>query len=78
MSLFTEILVDVCLIIFIVSTISKLELKKGEINKDFYGNVLKPFTEVIRHPIAPDEEEIERNSRSRSAKLRIAVRNDGE
>jgi 16S rRNA (cytosine1402-N4)-methyltransferase len=51
---------------------------EGEIKKDFYGNVLKPFTEVIRHPIAPDEEEIERNSRSRSAKLRIAVRNDGE
>jgi 16S rRNA (cytosine1402-N4)-methyltransferase len=50
---------------------------EGEIKKDFYGNVLKPFTEVIRHPIAPTEEEIERNSRARSAKLRIAVRNDG-
>jgi len=50
---------------------------EGEIKKDFYGNVLKPFTEVIRHPISPDEEEIERNSRARSAKLRIAVRNDG-
>lgn len=51
---------------------------EGEIKKDFYGNVLKPFTEVVRHPIVPDEEEIERNSRARSAKLRIAVRNGGE
>ncbi len=50
---------------------------EGEIKKDFYGNVLKPFTEVIRHPIAPDEQEIERNPRSRSAKLRIAIRNEG-
>lgn len=47
----------------------------GEIEKDFYGNILKPFTEVIRHPIIPNEEEIERNTRARSAKLRIAVRN---
>ena len=50
---------------------------EGDIKKDFYGNVLKPFTEIIRHPIVPDEEEIERNSRARSAKLRIAVRNEG-
>lgn len=47
----------------------------GEIEKDFYGNVLKPFTEIIRHPIVPSDEEIERNSRARSAKLRIAERN---
>jgi 16S rRNA (cytosine1402-N4)-methyltransferase len=44
----------------------------GEIQKDFYGNILKPFDEVVRHPIVPSEEEIERNPRSRSAKLRIA------
>ena len=47
----------------------------GEITKDFYGNVLKPFTEVVRKPIIPSDEEIERNSRARSAKLRIAKRN---
>lgn len=49
----------------------------GEINKDFFGNVLKPFTEVNRHPIIPAEEEIEKNTRARSAKLRIAERNGG-
>lgn len=47
----------------------------GEIEKDFFGNVLKPFNEVVRHPIIPSDEEIERNSRARSAKLRIAERN---
>lgn len=44
----------------------------GEITKDFYGNVLKPFNEIVRHPIIPSEEEIAVNTRSRSAKLRIA------
>lgn len=48
---------------------------EGEITKDFFGNVLKPFTEITRHPIVPSEEEIERNPRARSAKLRIAERN---
>ncbi|MDX2362269.1 MAG: 16S rRNA (cytosine(1402)-N(4))-methyltransferase RsmH [Crocinitomicaceae bacterium] len=47
----------------------------GKIEKDFYGNVLKPFTEIVRKPITPNEEELERNNRSRSAKLRIAERN---
>ena len=47
----------------------------GEIEKDFFGNVLKPFKEIVRHPIIPTDEEIEENSRARSAKLRIAERN---
>ena len=48
----------------------------GEITKDFFGNVLKPFTEITRHPIVASEQEIELNSRSRSAKLRISERNE--
>ena len=48
---------------------------KGDITKDFYGNILKPFSEIIRKPIIPSEEEIKINSRARSAKLRIAERN---
>jgi 16S rRNA (cytosine1402-N4)-methyltransferase len=47
----------------------------GEITKDFFGNVLKPFTEINRHPIVPTEDETSANSRARSAKLRIAERN---
>lgn len=48
---------------------------KGEIEKDFFGNVFKPFTEIVRHPIVANDEELERNNRARSAKLRIAERN---
>lgn len=48
----------------------------GEIEKDFFGNVLKPFTEIVRHPIVASDEEIELNNRARSAKLRIAERNE--
>ncbi|PKR79832.1 16S rRNA (cytosine(1402)-N(4))-methyltransferase [Brumimicrobium salinarum] len=51
---------------------------KGKINKDFFGNVLRPLSGVTRKPLVASEEEIERNSRARSAKLRIAERNEGE
>jgi 16S rRNA (cytosine1402-N4)-methyltransferase len=46
----------------------------GEITKDFFGNVQKPFEEWNRHPLVPTDAEIERNSRARSAKLRIATK----
>ena len=45
---------------------------EGKINKDFYGNALVPFKLINRSVIIPDEDEIQRNPRSRSAKLRIA------
>jgi 16S rRNA (cytosine1402-N4)-methyltransferase len=44
----------------------------GELEKDFYGNPLRPFEAVNRKVIEASEEEIEQNSRARSAKLRIA------
>ena len=44
----------------------------GKIEKDFYGNHISPFTVVFRKPIVPAEEEISRNTRARSAKLRVA------
>jgi 16S rRNA (cytosine1402-N4)-methyltransferase len=46
----------------------------GEVEKDFYGNEIKPFEAVNRKPIEPSEEEIEKNKRARSAKLRVAVK----
>ncbi len=49
---------------------------EGKIEKDFFGNILKPLEEVNRKPILPSEEEMERNPRSRSAKLRIAIKLD--
>lgn len=51
-------------------------MKTGNIegieNKDFFGRVYTPWKQITRSPIVPDDEEIERNPRSRSAKLRVA------
>lgn len=44
---------------------------EGEIEKDFYGNIQTPFR-LIEKGLSASAEEIERNPRSRSAKLRIA------
>ncbi len=44
----------------------------GELEKDFYGNPIKPFQAVNRKPIEATEKEIEENKRARSAKLRVA------
>ena len=44
----------------------------GEVEKDFYGNEIKPLKGVTRKPVEATKEEIERNPRARSAKLRIA------
>lgn len=45
---------------------------EGEIEKDFFGNIMKPLHGVTRKPIEASDEEKIRNPRSRSAKLRIA------
>jgi 16S rRNA (cytosine1402-N4)-methyltransferase len=44
---------------------------RGEVEKDFYGNEEKPFKLITRKAVMADAAELERNSRSRSAKLRI-------
>jgi 16S rRNA (cytosine1402-N4)-methyltransferase len=44
----------------------------GKVEKDFYGKPLVPFNAITRKPTIPTDEEIERNPRARSAKLRIA------
>jgi len=46
----------------------------GEVEKDLYGNVIKPLQAVNKKPIIADAAENERNSRARSAKLRIATK----
>jgi len=46
----------------------------GKEEKDFYGRNLAPLKAVNNKPILPSEEEIERNPRARSAKLRIATK----
>lgn len=47
---------------------------EGKQEKDFYGNLVRPFEPVNRKVIVPTEKEIEENQRARSAKLRVAVR----
>jgi len=47
----------------------------GKQEKDFFGNVESPLIAINRKVIVPNEEELERNPRSRSAKLRIAEKN---
>lgn len=48
---------------------------EGEIAKDFHGRSLAPFDKVTGKAIVADEDEMERNPRSRSARLRVAARN---
>lgn len=47
---------------------------EGKTEQDFFGNFKSPFRLVNNKVIVPSDEELERNSRSRSAKLRIAVK----
>ena len=47
---------------------------EGEPETDIYGNAYKPFEMAAGKPVLPEESEIKRNSRARSAKLRIAVK----
>lgn len=55
---------------------------EGKAEKDFFGNIQAPFRLLNNKVIIPSEEEIGRNPRSRSAKLRIAekleVKDGGE
>jgi 16S rRNA (cytosine1402-N4)-methyltransferase len=47
----------------------------GEVEKDFFGNSMRPFESLTRKAIVASEKEIKENNRARSAKLRIAVKN---
>ncbi len=51
---------------------------EGKIDKDFFGRVNCPLKLVNSKVITPSEEEVERNPRSRSAKLRIAYKKEPE
>jgi 16S rRNA (cytosine1402-N4)-methyltransferase len=46
----------------------------GKVEKDFYGRVSTPFEIVTRKVVVPTPEEVERNPRSRSAKMRAAIK----
>jgi 16S rRNA (cytosine1402-N4)-methyltransferase len=48
----------------------------GEVEKDFYGNLIRPLEPLTRGAVIADEAEVEKNPRARSAKLRIAKRTE--
>ncbi len=56
----------------IVKNVMRSGNAEGKIEQDFYGRIESPFRMVNNKVITPDEDEQERNPRSRSAKLRIA------
>ena len=47
---------------------------EGKVEKDFFGRATNPFEVITRKAVTPDDEELERNPRSRSAKLRAAIK----
>lgn len=51
---------------------------EGEVEKDFYGNVLSPIRMVSRGAIQASEAELAANNRSRSARLRVGERMEGK
>jgi 16S rRNA (cytosine1402-N4)-methyltransferase len=48
---------------------------EGQLQKDLYGNIIRPLHPILRKPLSPSLEELERNNRSRSGKLRVAQKN---
>ncbi|WP_301205459.1 16S rRNA (cytosine(1402)-N(4))-methyltransferase RsmH, partial [uncultured Duncaniella sp.] len=46
----------------------------GKVDKDFFGRVNAPFKLLASKPIVPDDDEVARNPRSRSAKLRVGIK----
>jgi 16S rRNA (cytosine1402-N4)-methyltransferase len=59
-----------------VKNIMKTGNVEGKLVQDFFGRIEAPLKPVNNKVIVPDEEEIERNPRSRSAKLRIAEKRE--
>lgn len=48
---------------------------EGEPERDIFGNYHKPFELLQTKAIIPSDEEIEQNSRARSAKMRVGIKN---
>lgn len=61
-----------------VKNIMKTGNTEGKLKQDFYGRIESPFKLVKNKPVTSDSEEMQRNPRSRSAKLRIAEKMKSE
>jgi 16S rRNA (cytosine1402-N4)-methyltransferase len=51
---------------------------KGEVQSDFYGNIFRPFDIVTKKAVVASEEEVARNPRARSAKMRVGARKNSK
>lgn len=58
----------------LVKMFLKYQMFEGEPERDIYGNYEKKFELPQRKAIVPTEEEIENNSRARSAKMRVGIK----
>jgi 16S rRNA (cytosine1402-N4)-methyltransferase len=58
----------------LVKNFMKTGNMSGKVEQDFYGRNLAPMKLLNSKPIVPDEDEINHNPRSRSAKLRVAIK----
>ncbi len=56
----------------IVKNFMKAGNAEGKVQQDFFGRIEAPFRQIGNKVIVPDDDEQQRNPRSRSAKLRIA------
>ncbi len=59
----------------LVKRYMKTGLFEGEPERDVFGNWDAPFKPIQSKVIVPDAEEIDRNPRARSAKMRVAIKN---
>lgn len=50
----------------------------GQIEKNFYGHIFRPFDVVTRKAQGPTEAEIQKNPRARSAKMRVGIKKQEE
>ena len=58
----------------IVKNFMKAGNAEGKVKQDFFGRIEAPFRQVSSKVIVPDDDEQQRNPRSRSAKLRVAIK----
>ena len=58
----------------IVKNFMKAGNAEGKVRQDFFGRIEAPFRQVSSKVIVPDDDEQQRNPRSRSAKLRVAIK----
>ena len=61
----------------LVKNYIKKGMFEGEPERDIYGNWYAPFKPLQSKVILASEEEVEENSRARSAKLRVGIKNNG-